>query len=190
MSFDIPSIYSLDANRHLHTQIPKICIQELLCITIKMLLTSNVSSRRYAFMYEKVLKIISELLRVRLAPLSMLKPSNKNTFTDRSKAMLRLWMLFVICVFLCYTVLYATGSLVSNCWEKADLLALLCAVFSCVFVTFPYGILGQVRFLIISILDLCLLPYFKTDDFFLTYLTFYFLGIFERFTPSADLLCK
>ena len=113
-----------------------------------------------------MLKIISELLRVRLVLLSMLKPSSKNTFTDRSMAMLRLWMLFVICVCLYYTVLYVTGSLVSSCWERADLLALLCAIFSCVFVTFPYGILGQVWFLIISILDLCLLPYFKTDDLY------------------------
>ena len=30
----------------------------------------------------------------------------------------------------------------------------------CVFVTFPRGILGQVWYLIVSIPDLCLLPYF------------------------------
>ena len=33
-------------------------------------------------------------------------------------------------------------------------------VFSCVFVTFPYGALGQVRYLIVSIPDLCILPDF------------------------------
>ena len=42
----------------------------------------------------------------------------------------------------------------------ADLLALLCDVFSCDFVTFPHGVLSQVRYLIVSIPDLCLLPYF------------------------------
>ena len=42
---------------------------------------------------------------------------------------------------------------------KGDLLALLCVSFSCVFVTFPYGILDQVWYLIVSIPDLCILPY-------------------------------
>ena len=37
----------------------------------------------------------------------------------------------------------------------ADLWALLCVVFSCVFVTFPYGVPGQVLYLIVSIPDLC-----------------------------------
>ena len=49
-------------------------------------------------------------------------------------------------------------SLVDTCWEMADLLALLYVMFSCVFVTFPYGILDQVWYLIESIPDLCLLP--------------------------------
>ena len=37
-------------------------------------------------------------------------------------------------VYLCFVV---------TCWEKADLLALVCGV-CCEFVTFPFGILGQV----------------------------------------------
>ena len=48
------------------------------------------------------------------------------------------------------------------CWERADLLLLLCAMFSCVFVLFLSGVLGQVWSLIVSIPDLCLLPYFKS----------------------------
>ena len=44
-----------------------------------------------------------------------------------------------------------------------DLLALLCVVYSCVFVTFPYGVMGQVWYLIVSIPDICLLPYFDVD---------------------------
>ena len=46
-------------------------------------------------------------------------------------------------------------------WERTDLLALLCVMFSCVFVTFPYGGLGQEWYLIVLIPDLCLLPYFN-----------------------------
>ena len=41
-----------------------------------------------------------------------------------------------------------------------SLLALLYVMFSCAFVTFPYGFLGQVWYLIVSITDLCLLSYF------------------------------
>ena len=35
--------------------------------------------------------------------------------------------------------------------------------FSCVFVTFPYVVLGHVWYLTVSIPDLCLLHYFKED---------------------------
>ena len=41
-----------------------------------------------------------------------------------------------------------------TCWERADLLSLVCVVFSCVFVTFPYGVLDQVWYLIVLIPDL------------------------------------
>ena len=48
-----------------------------------------------------------------------------------------------------------------TCWERANLLALLCVMFFfCIFVTFPCGVLGQVWYLIVSIPDLCILPYF------------------------------
>ena len=43
-----------------------------------------------------------------------------------------------------------------TCWERADLLAFLCVMFNCDFVTFPCGVLGQVCCLIVSISDLCL----------------------------------
>ena len=47
-----------------------------------------------------------------------------------------------------------------TCWERADLLAFLCVMFYCGFVSFPCGVLGQVWCLIVSISDLCLLSYF------------------------------
>ena len=50
---------------------------------------------------------------------------------------------------------------------KADLLALLCVMFRCVFVTFPCGVLGQVWYLIVSIPDLCLLYFNKLMALFL-----------------------
>ena len=56
--------------------------------------------------------------------------------------------------------MYVDGSLVITCWERADLLALLCVMVSCAFVTFQYGVLGQMWYLIVSYPDICLLPYF------------------------------
>ena len=47
-----------------------------------------------------------------------------------------------------------------TCWERASLLAILYVVFSCVFVTFTCGVLGQVWFSIESIPYLSLLTYF------------------------------
>ena len=43
---------------------------------------------------------------------------------------------------------------VFTCWERADLLALVCGVLLCV-CHFPIGILGQVWYLILSIPYLC-----------------------------------
>ena len=59
-----------------------------------------------------------------------------------------------------YTVLSVSCSLVVTCWKRADLLAPQYMMFSCVFVTFLYGVVGQVCQLIVLIPDLCLLPYF------------------------------
>ena len=83
-----------------------------------------------------------------LVPLNMFMPPV--TFTDSSKAVLLLWIFFVINVsclsLLCYLVcsLQTWGPLLG----KADLLVLLCVVLSSVFVSFPYGFRGKVRYLI------------------------------------------
>ena len=53
--------------------------------------------------------------------------------------------------------------LVVTCWERADLLALVGDVY-CIFVTLPYGILGQVWYLIVSFPDVCCLSYFQTGQ--------------------------
>ena len=45
-----------------------------------------------------------------------------------------------------------------TCWERAGLLALVCDVYHD-FVTFPFGILGQVWYLIVLIPDPCCLSY-------------------------------
>ena len=52
-------------------------------------------------------------------------------------------------VYLCFVV---------TCWERADLLALVCGVY-CEFVTFP--LVSWVRCGTVSIPDLCTLTYFK-----------------------------
>ena len=41
---------------------------------------------------------------------------------------------------------------------------LSCVMFSCVFVTFPYGFMGQMWYLIVSISDLCILLYLLRFD--------------------------
>ena len=58
---------------------------------------------------------------------------------------------------LCRVEHFVHCSIVITCWERAGLLALLCVVFYCVFVTNPYGVSDQVWYLIVSIPDLCLL---------------------------------
>ena len=76
-------------------------------------------------------------LRVRLAPLNRFKPSSKifywpfqggTSFVD----------LLCFCSVLCLLCLCASVYMcfVVTCWERADLLALVCCVF-CEFVTFP-----------------------------------------------------
>ena len=54
-------------------------------------------------------------------------------------------MLFMSCV--CHAFASVPCCLVVTCWERADLLALVCDVY-CDFVTNPFGILGQVGYLI------------------------------------------
>ena len=70
-----------------------------------------------------------------------------------------------MCLCLCHTAMSISCSLVVTCWERSDLFALLYVTFSCYFVTLPYGVLGQVWCLIVSMPDLFLLPYFKKISF-------------------------
>ena len=67
--------------------------------------------------------------------------------------------------YLCFCVFHASCMFIVALWssarKKANLLALLNVMFSCVFVTFPCGVLGQVWHLIVLITDRCLLNYFN-----------------------------
>ena len=69
---------------------------------------------------------------------------------------------YLCSVFVCYTVLHVPCSLMVTAGKGLTswLLALLYVMFTCVFVTFPYGVLGQVRYSILSIPNLCILPDF------------------------------
>ena len=74
--------------------------------------------------------------------------------------------------YLCFKFVFTIHvlySLLITYWERADLLAMMCVIFSCdgVFVTFPYGVLGQVWYLIVSIPDLCLLTFISVNRFIL-----------------------
>ena len=51
-------------------------------------------------------------------------------FTDRSKAVLLLWVIYVLCLVLAMPLYaYVYICLVVTCWERADLLALVCGVY-------------------------------------------------------------
>ena len=77
----------------------------------------------------------------------------------------------LLCVFCLVFAMLLCASvymcLVVTCWERADLLALVCAVLLLPVVChFPIGILGQVWYLIVSIPDLCTLTYFDLYQLF------------------------
>ena len=59
-------------------------------------------------------------------------------------------MSLCVSVYMCFVV---------TCWERADLLALVCGVYC----HFPIGIMGQVWYLIVSIPDLCTLTYLNSE---------------------------
>ena len=75
-------------------------------------------------------------------------------------------LVYVSCFFLCYAVLIVPCSIFITCLERVYLLTLLCVVFSYLFVTFQYGVLGQVWYLMVSIPDLCLPLYFNVLEQF------------------------
>ena len=86
---------------------------------------------------------------------------NKLSFLFVINDQIILWMCFV---FVCHTVLSDPCGLEVTCWERDDFLALLCVMFSCVFVTFPCGALGRVWYLIVSTPDICIPIYFYTHN--------------------------
>ena len=102
---------------------------------------------------------------MRLAPLNRIKPSSKY-FTDRSKAVLLLWIFYVfvqscVCYVFVRVCLYVLcGHLLGKGWPLGSRLWCLLWVFH-----FPIGILGQVWYLIVSIPDLCTLTYFVSELF-------------------------
>ena len=68
--------------------------------------------------------------------------------------------LFIVCLSLLIMFCLCHVALWSPVWKERTFFALLYAMFSCVFVSFPHDILGQLWYLLVSIPDLCLLPYF------------------------------
>ena len=105
----------------------------------------------------------------------MFKPSS-DFLADRSKAVLLLWIffLFVFRVILFFS-LQPCGHQLGKGWPLGSL---ECYVFLC-FVTFPYGVLGQLCYLIVWIPDLCRLPYF-----------FYFFLFYHVHINDIKCLCE
>ena len=93
---------------------------------------------------------------MRLVPLNMFNPSS-DIFTDSSKAVLLLWILFVSCLslFCCIVCsLQPNDYLLGGGGGGGQGWPLVCDVYI-VCVTIPYSVPGQVWYLIVSIHDLC-----------------------------------
>ena len=84
---------------------------------------------------------------------------------------------FCYLCFMFFFVMLSCLFLAALCWESADLFALLCVMFSCVFVTFSFGVSGLVQYLIVSIPDLRLLHFAQK---FLLFETYDCLGLEQR----------
>ena len=123
-------------------------------------LTSWLSCLLYFVTFPNVSWSTSEL-RVRLAPWNWFKPSSKIFYWpfQGGSSFVDLLCFFVLCLLCLCVRLFIIICLVVTCWERADLLALVCGVWLW-FWHFPIGILGQVWYLIVSIPDLCNLTYF------------------------------
>ena len=82
-------------------------------------------------------------MQLKLAPWNWFKPSSKMFFFYRSKAVLLFWIICVIYVLClsCFRVVHCC--LVVTCWERADLMDLVCDVSLC-FCHFPMWYPGSV----------------------------------------------
>ena len=107
-------------------------------------------------------------LRVRLARRETGKPSSKIFLlaVPRRYFFCGSFVLCISCV--CHAFASVYCCLVVTWRERADLLALVCDV-NCDFVTFPFGILGQVWYLIVLISDPWCLSYFVFGPCFFMY---------------------
>ena len=68
-------------------------------------------------------------------------------------------MLFMSCVCHAFAPVHCCRVVTGR--ERADLLAMVCDIY-CEFVTFSFGILGQLWYLVVSIPDPCCLSYLGT----------------------------
>ena len=67
--------------------------------------------------------------------------------------------------YLCIVFAMLSCLFIAAMWSPAGKVARLYVKFSCVSVTFPYGVLGQVWHLVVMVSDLCLLTYFIHYNF-------------------------
>ena len=85
---------------------------------------------------------------------------------------------------------YVPCGLVITCWERAGLFALSCVVLSCVFVTFPYGVV-HVFYCIVSFRYLCLSSFCNTFCYLgLFYYAFFYLLARKAFYNFVAILLK
>ena len=69
--------------------------------------------------------------------------------------------------YLCFVFIMLSCLFIAAMWSPAGkglAFWLLFVMFNCVFVTYPYGILGQLWYLIVSFPDICLLTYLNIQQ--------------------------
>ena len=93
---------------------------------------------------------------------------SSNVPTNRSNAVLLLcsFLSFVFRVCLCHTVFSVLAPLWSPAGKGLTFWLSWMWYFFCVFVTFPYGALGQMWYLFVSISDFCRLSFFVVGTCF------------------------
>ena len=82
-------------------------------------------------------------IKLRLAPWNWFKPPSKTVLLTVRRGCFFCGSFLLFMFRVCYSFLSVHCSLVATCWEKGNLLVLLCVMFCCVVVIFPCGILAR-----------------------------------------------
>ena len=132
---------------------PGLCLISFLCLDLYVLRDDTSISQGHSFQSGIYLFWSASEVGDEVVAVGMFGPPG-GFLADRSGAVLLFVDPFLLFVFVCHTVLSAPCGLVVACWERGLTSWLsLYVIFSCDCVTFPYSVLGQMWYFIVSIPD-------------------------------------